>query len=228
MRDRAKILSQNGFTLIELLIAMAISLVLMTGIYTTYRSQQKAYIVQDQMAQMQQNLRAAMYFVEADLRMAGYNADQEVNLGMTVVNSDAIGFTLFGDGQCNPNENGSIRLIQYDIYTSGTYGGPTLGIRCSSSPDPGASREPIAPFIETLNFVYLTGNGTEYDPLNDNLGDIRSVEVTMVARAEKEDRDYSDSKTFSNARGALTGYPRNDHFRRMSLTKRIRCRNLGL
>ena len=52
---------ESGFTLVELLVAMVISLVVMGGIYSTYHSQQKSYLVQEQVAAMQQNLRSAMY-----------------------------------------------------------------------------------------------------------------------------------------------------------------------
>jgi type IV pilus assembly protein PilW len=54
---------EKGFTLIEILVAMAISLVVMTGVYQVYVAQQKSYILQEQVAAMQQNLRAGMYFM---------------------------------------------------------------------------------------------------------------------------------------------------------------------
>jgi prepilin-type N-terminal cleavage/methylation domain-containing protein len=60
----------GGFTLIELLVAMALGLVIMAGIYRVFISQQDSYIVQDQVAAMQQNLRGAMYIITRDLQMA--------------------------------------------------------------------------------------------------------------------------------------------------------------
>lgn len=217
-------LGQRGFTLIELLIAMAIALVLMTGIYTTYRSQHKAYVVQDQMAQMQQNLRAAMYFFESDVRMAGYEGNTGLNLGITTAGADNIEFNLLGDNECNPDENGNPVRIAYDVYNSATYGGSTLGRKCA-----GANREPIAPFIEILDFTYLKADGAEYNPgAGDTLDDIRSVEVTMVARASAGDRNYTNTNTYTNAQGDTLLANPGDNIRRLALTKRIRCRNLGL
>jgi type IV pilus assembly protein PilW len=61
-----------GFTLVELLIAIALGLVIMAGLYQTFRTQHDTYIVQDQVAAMQQNLRAAMYLITRDLQMAGW------------------------------------------------------------------------------------------------------------------------------------------------------------
>ncbi|OPX34482.1 MAG: hypothetical protein B1H11_10855 [Desulfobacteraceae bacterium 4484_190.1] len=45
----------NGFTLIELLVAMAISGIVAVAIFTVFKSQQDSYIVQEDVAAMQQN-----------------------------------------------------------------------------------------------------------------------------------------------------------------------------
>lgn len=71
MKDK-KILCNQGFTLIELIIAMAISLVVMSAIFFTFKSQQDSYVVQTQVSATQQNIRAAMYMITRDLQMAGY------------------------------------------------------------------------------------------------------------------------------------------------------------
>ena len=67
-----KMRSNSGFTLVELLVAIALGLVILAGLYNTFKSQHDSYIVQDQVAAMQQNLRAAMYMITRDLQMAGY------------------------------------------------------------------------------------------------------------------------------------------------------------
>lgn len=68
-----------GFTLVELLIAMALGLILLGGLYQTFRTQHDTYIVQDQVAAMQQNLRAAMYLITRDLQMAGWYTNFDRN-----------------------------------------------------------------------------------------------------------------------------------------------------
>jgi type IV pilus assembly protein PilW len=60
--------NQKGFTLIEFLVAMAVAGIVMAGIYSAYYSQQKSFVVQDEMAEMQQNLRAAMFFMVAPMQ----------------------------------------------------------------------------------------------------------------------------------------------------------------
>lgn len=61
----------SGFTLIEILIAILILGIATTAIYTTFISQHKGYLVQNAIAEMQQNLRGGMQFLELDARNAG-------------------------------------------------------------------------------------------------------------------------------------------------------------
>jgi prepilin-type N-terminal cleavage/methylation domain-containing protein len=63
----------EGFTLTELLVAMAIASIVMASIYSTYMSQQRSYEITEEVTAVQQNLRAAMYYVEREVRMAGYD-----------------------------------------------------------------------------------------------------------------------------------------------------------
>ena len=71
--------NSKGFTLIELLIAMAISGIVAGAIFTAFQSQQKSYLLQDQVTEMQQNLRGAMLMISGDARMAGFGFGGYVN-----------------------------------------------------------------------------------------------------------------------------------------------------
>jgi prepilin-type N-terminal cleavage/methylation domain-containing protein len=62
----------SGFTLIELLVGIPLGLVLVAGIYMTFKAQQDSYLTQDQIGAMQQNLRGAMYLMTRDILMTGY------------------------------------------------------------------------------------------------------------------------------------------------------------
>ena len=68
--------THRGFTLIETLIAMAISAVLLAGIYNFFISQQEVQNVRGQVAEMQQNVRIAMAIMTREMRMTGYGAPQ--------------------------------------------------------------------------------------------------------------------------------------------------------
>ena len=87
----------KGVTLIELLIALLISAILIAGIYRTFIHQQKTYATQEQVADMQQNVRVAINRMMREIRMAGFGNVQGVlpvtfpGVGRTypdVINSD--------------------------------------------------------------------------------------------------------------------------------------------
>jgi prepilin-type N-terminal cleavage/methylation domain-containing protein len=74
----------GGFTLIELLIVLVLSSILMAGLYRTFIGQQKTYTVQDQVADMQQNVRVAIDKMTREIRMAGYGGGTNI---LSVFNS---------------------------------------------------------------------------------------------------------------------------------------------
>ena len=74
----------HGFSLVELMVAMAISLIVMGGVYKIYVTQQDSYLLQEQVAEMQQNARIAKYVLTKDIRMVGYNPTRKLNVGSFV------------------------------------------------------------------------------------------------------------------------------------------------
>ena len=67
-----KLKKDRGITLIELLVALVISGVLLAGAYRTFISQQKTFVVQDQVVDMQQNMRSAINRMMSEIRMSGF------------------------------------------------------------------------------------------------------------------------------------------------------------
>jgi type IV pilus assembly protein PilW len=63
----------KGFTLIELTVAIAIASAVLAAIYSVFMIQQRTQVSEQVAVDMQQTLRAAMYLVERDIRMAGYD-----------------------------------------------------------------------------------------------------------------------------------------------------------
>ncbi len=68
----------------ELLVAMTISVVVMAAIYGTFKSQEDAFVIQDQVTAMQQNLRGARYTITRDLQMVGYYTDFDTRTYTTI------------------------------------------------------------------------------------------------------------------------------------------------
>ncbi len=63
---------ERGITLIELMIALVISSILIALLYRTLSGQQKTYVIQEQVVDMQQNARAAIHRMMSEIRMAGF------------------------------------------------------------------------------------------------------------------------------------------------------------
>src|SRR4030042_3342902 len=72
MMNRNILTKKTGVTLIELLIALVISSILVAALYRTFIDQQKTHTVQDQVADMQQNVRVGIYQMTREVRVAGY------------------------------------------------------------------------------------------------------------------------------------------------------------
>ena len=89
----------KGVTLLELLIALLISAILIAGIYRTFIYQQRTYATQEQVADMQQNVRVAINRMIREIRMVGFGGKNENTNG----NNDII--TVFG------NVNGFANII---------------------------------------------------------------------------------------------------------------------
>ena len=215
----------KGFTLVEILVAMAIASVVMAGIYSAYSSQQRSYIVQEQVAGMQQSLRAAMDLMERELRMVGFDPYGNSGADIITAGGDNITFTFVADddlydndGDGDTDESGELKTIRYSLYDSGGDGDADLGRKVGSG-----NNKPVAENIDTLNFIYLRENGT---PTAD-ISEIRSIQITMIARSSRVDHRYTDTDVYMNQQTTVIFGPKNDHFRRKLLTAQVCCRNLA-
>lgn len=232
---------EQGFTLVELMVALAISGFIVSAIYMAYISQQRTYIAQDQVAEMQQNLRAAMTILSSEIRMAGYDGGKGIKHsscglggtssppGILSVNPVKLDFSLDlnTDGDCQDSgEN-----LTYSLYTAN-------GVQKLGRSDQGAPNQAVASNIDKVEFLYLDANGQS----TSTLAQVRSVKISMLARAGKPDRQYTNTKVYcpaSNPLNQTTGQctnpapatiwgPFNDNYRRRLLIMTVNCRNLGL
>jgi prepilin-type N-terminal cleavage/methylation domain-containing protein len=157
-RNKTMIKSEPGFTIVELIIAMAMSLVVMGAIYTLFTNQQRSYMHQERVATIQQNLRAAMYMMAREIRMAGCDPTGTASPAPGIIagctGGNTIQFTMditdnagtgSPDGDTNdPNEN-----ITYAL--GGTSGTDLL-----------RNNQVMAEYISALTFTCqdLDNNGT--------------------------------------------------------------------
>jgi type IV pilus assembly protein PilW len=215
----------KGFTLIEVLVAMAIAGVAMAGIYSAYSSQQRSYIVQEQVAGMQQSLRAAFDLMEREIRMAGFDPYRNSGAGIIAAGVNNISFAFVADddsydndGDGDTDESGELKTIRYSLYDSGGDGDNDLGRKVGAG-----NNKPVAENIDALNFVYLRKDGTP----TANVSEMRSIQITVVARSDKVDSRYTDTAVYTNQQGITILGPKNDNFRRRRLTAQVNCRNLA-
>ena len=111
-----EIKTKKGITLIELLVALAIGGIIIAGIYRVFIAQGKAYVVQDQVVETQQNIRSAMEILLRDLRMAGFDGD---NTPLTTsITPGANTITIFYE------QNGTVLQVIYLVVSED--GIPTL------------------------------------------------------------------------------------------------------
>lgn len=210
-KQRLTRINNRGFTLAELLIGLFVSAIVMTTILSAYYSQNKSYAVQEQVAAMVQNLRAAMDIMIREIRMAGYDPTGTANAEIVTANTTSITITedLDGDGSVAADEN-----ITYVLADSDGDGDNDLE----------RNNNLIAENIDALDFLYLdeTGNPTAVP------SEIRAVQITMVAKTGRGDRGYVDSVVYTNQQGTGILGPINDNSRRKRLTAEVRCRNMGL
>jgi type IV pilus assembly protein PilW len=220
-----KRLNKGGFTLVELLVAMAITGIVMASVYYTYYSQQKSYVAQEQLVAMQQNLRAAIFHMGREIRMAGCDPTQiaKPTPGIQTAGPSTITFTLDlnGDGDTtDTNEN-----VTYS-WGDGDADGDNDLLRDGTL---------LAENIDALDFVYLDG-ASPPNVLDDDgsgnvttsISQIRSVQVTLVARTGRTDLKYTNTNAYYNQQDLVNPIlaAQNDSFRRRRLTTTIKCRNL--
>ncbi|MBW2218212.1 MAG: prepilin-type N-terminal cleavage/methylation domain-containing protein, partial [Deltaproteobacteria bacterium] len=154
----------KGFTLIELMITLAISSIVMTGIYAIYNAQSTARRNQKIVVDMMQNLRAGLYYMEREIRVAGFDPQRTTNAGITIANLSDIRFTLDDnqDGDLvagagtDPNER-----IHYMLSDDADGDGIANAPGCNLQRQDGAAGafETIANNIDALQFFYFDNNG---------------------------------------------------------------------
>ena len=109
--ERAKLNKGNlrgGFSLVELLVAMAITGVVMAAVFQIYTTQQDSYVLQEQVAEMQQNGRTAKYVMTREIRMVGYDPTGLAGAGFISAGGNIIHFTMDitnEDGNIDPGDD---------------------------------------------------------------------------------------------------------------------------
>jgi prepilin-type N-terminal cleavage/methylation domain-containing protein len=141
-------MNDRGFTLVELLIALLISGFVVSAAYGIYLTQHEGWIIQEQVSNMQQNIRAAMHELETRIRMAGYGLPGGFQ-PIYAANSNPDTITILFQ-----NEFGVEAPLEHDMPL------PSAELRCDGHDISGFEENTWAyiydPVADTGEFFYIT------------------------------------------------------------------------
>lgn len=126
MNKPSPLYSQMGVTLVELMIGMTVGLIVLAFVSQIYLSGRQSYRTQTGFGSLQENGRFALYFLQRDLRMAGFprtlgpgNAPPVLDGFVIDTSPEEVGMTrILGEpATCNDCKNGSDQIvIRYNSF----------------------------------------------------------------------------------------------------------------
>ena len=166
--------NERGFTIVELVVGLAIGLILLGVAVKIFLVQQRAYNVQEQLSEMQQNIRSAMDMIVRETKMAGYNPTDLDFVGIGT-NSSTTSIQILADLDGNGDTDDSNEDITY------SYDETDLQIERNGAGNP------IAENITGFTVFYFNANGDDIG--TSTLTDIRQIEIKIIGRTDKTDPD---------------------------------------
>jgi type IV pilus assembly protein PilW len=188
--------NEQGFTMVELVVGLAISLILMGIAVKIFLVQQRAYNVQEQLSEMQQNIRAATDMIVRETKMAGYDP---TDLGFDGIgnNSSATSIQILADLDGTETTTGTNEDITYKYY-----GDPDFQIKRKGST--GGNFQPLAENIQVFTLSYFNANSDDIG--TSTPADIRQIKITITGRTAKADPDLKRVDGVGYRYGTLTTF----------------------
>jgi len=201
MVARFRIPVSKGYTLIEVVVALGLSLLTLSAVYSLYVTELKAQIVRENMLDMHQQARVVVDLVSREILMAGYdprgvNKDSDLTNNFYGITYDPAQLIIKSDLNGNGNPSNANESIVFSLDSV------THTLRRNT----GGGRQPFGENIESFVVKYWDQDG---NPTTDSLS-IRQVGITVTARTADPDPNYSD----------------NGGYRTVTLYSRITPRNL--
>lgn len=196
---------EKGFTLIEILIALAIMSIVTAAIYQVFISQQKTWLSQDLITEMQQNSRVAIDSVSRDLLMAGYGVTTaiETDAGGSDADQIAIRYKDPDDGKIKRilywrNSTENVLYKQVDVASgTGTVESDLPGRIWGASP-----YYSLADNVTDFSITYFDSNGDKIVTMPPDKTPYR-VKITITNRTSRTDPitgDYKELTLSTDAR----------------------------
>ena len=244
MNSNIKKQSDAGFTLVELALTLLLSAIISATIFIAYLAQNRVYSSQDAVAEMQQNVRAAITMLIDDIRMAGYDINKSGSVGFvhneTFSNGGGLTENVVTSGTqisftADLDEDGTIDEAAEDINGDGntditeieqiSYRLNGTNLQRYSTTTGVIEWQTIAEQIDRIEFRYLDSDGN-VAAIPGDIDEIVEVQVSILGITDRPDETFTNTQTYTTASGA--NWVVNDNFRRRLLITSINCRNLGL
>jgi type IV pilus assembly protein PilW len=152
-----RIAQDAGFTLLELLIASLLAVVVSAAAFSFYSAQNKAYIVQDRLVELQQNLRAGIELISRDIRLAGLDPRQSTQFGFIETTDDGTGRQTDSQNIAFTIDDDLDGIVDNNRAEQVAY---RLNSNVLQKYDPGGW-QPIADDIEAMGFAYAIDNNAD-------------------------------------------------------------------
>lgn len=236
--------NESGVTLIELLVYMVITGMLLGASVMTFLGQNRSYNRQDEIAEIQQNIRSATHLMASEIRFAGFDPVAK-GAGFISAAQNSLSFDYWEDtdGDGFYQDETTPRTIIYDLYDAYGDGSSDLGRQV------GALKRPLAENIDQLRFEYLFWNtnnpgSPDWAWANDAaaiqatlgisssnaLEQIRAVKIIILGSARPSAYAGTDTTTYrpplegSGAGTTWTPAAGSGYKRQMSVI--VQCRNI--
>lgn len=170
-----------GFTLMELLVSMAISLVVLAGVTGTFTAQTRQNSAEEQIAQLQQNVRGALDLMVREIHIAGYKPNGGTVTGITYSASQL-------EIQADMDGNGSINTAsgsEEDII----YAYDSVNLQITRKLGSSGTAQLLADNVTAFTFSYLDANGSA--TTTSSL--VRKVSISITARTAKPDPSFTSN-----------------------------------
>jgi type IV pilus assembly protein PilW len=180
------IVKQKGITLIELLVALAILGIVIGAVYRLFIAQTKAYNIQDQVVEVQQNVRGAMEILLRDLRMTGYDNES---------NGPTLSTPVFVPGDHSITVRYEYNGAQYQVQYRRDAGSSIL------YRNDGGGEQLLLENVDALDFTYgidTDGNGTVDNWVNTTgIGPSKVIAVNVILTVRPDQTNLDVQKSVS-------------------------------
>lgn len=206
---------QKGFTIVELMIAGTLGLLLIAGVIQLFTSSNKNFTMQEELANLQEDGRFAMIFLENEIQQGGWINDWSISVppAVNMTNSSdgaindsvAISYAVPINGVANRDCNGAVvasGVIENRFYVGGANGEELM---CQGNGG-GAVAQPLIDGVKGFQVLYgvETNNVCPDGVINSYLTHdefvaagnsvvLVSVRVAVLLGSEENVRDQSKS-----------------------------------